>query len=342
MTAPSWQPDPAHRHEHRWWDGLHWTDHVSDHGVVGVDPLGPPPPAVHPAPPPHVQGVALPPPGPPVAVTSAPTARRSPQWLWPVVGIAAVAVLVVTLVFVTRGGDDATPGSSPRTERTDPDRTDPDTTAVPTTAPPVTAPPVTVPPVTAPPVTAPPITTAPAQVLEGPVSADGAVLVATFDLTAGQVVRVRMEPSAEIDAMVIVAIDSATADSWGAWGAANLGVYAGMTPAAVRDALVSPGEDAWTEGAAGDAVRGKWVLLGFDANWLGEYEAGFLPAMATGRYTVVLGAYEGSGTARAVLQVWDGTLDPVADAEQVFALEPFDDPFFTEPAFYDATTPYQP
>lgn len=338
MTAPSWQPDPAHRHEHRWWDGVHWTDHVSDRGVVGLDPLGPPPPAVHPAPPPHAPGVALPPPAPPVSVAPAPPRAGQPQWLWPVVGIAAVAVLVTTLVLVTRDDDGtATPSSSPRTERTVPDTTASDTTAVPTTESPVTLPPVT-----APPLTAPPVTVSPAQVLEGPVSADGEVLVATFDLTAGQAVRVRMEPSAEVDAMVIVAIDSTTADGWGAWGAANLSVYVGMTPTEVRDALVSPGEEAWTVGAAGDAVRGKWLLLGFDANWTGEYEAGFLPAMVTGRYTIVMGSYEGAGTARAVLQVWDGLLDPVADAEQVYALEPFDDPFFSEPAFYEDAAPYQP
>lgn len=43
MTAPSWQPDPFHRHELRWWDGERWTDQVSDHGVVGLDPHWAPP-----------------------------------------------------------------------------------------------------------------------------------------------------------------------------------------------------------------------------------------------------------------------------------------------------------
>ncbi|MGV8083612.1 MAG: DUF2510 domain-containing protein [Coriobacteriia bacterium] len=34
-----WYPDPADRHEIRYWDGMTWTEHVSDQGDVGVDPL---------------------------------------------------------------------------------------------------------------------------------------------------------------------------------------------------------------------------------------------------------------------------------------------------------------
>ena len=43
MNEAAWQPDPTNRHELRWWDGTAWTDHVSDQGVVGVDPLVAPP-----------------------------------------------------------------------------------------------------------------------------------------------------------------------------------------------------------------------------------------------------------------------------------------------------------
>jgi putative membrane protein len=38
-TAPGWFPDPAGRHQHRWWDGTRWSDHVADQGRAGVDPL---------------------------------------------------------------------------------------------------------------------------------------------------------------------------------------------------------------------------------------------------------------------------------------------------------------
>lgn len=39
-TAPAgWLADPGRRHELRYWDGQQWTEHVSDRGTQGVDPL---------------------------------------------------------------------------------------------------------------------------------------------------------------------------------------------------------------------------------------------------------------------------------------------------------------
>ena len=35
----AWHPDPTGRHEHRYWDGTEWTDHISNGGVAGTDPL---------------------------------------------------------------------------------------------------------------------------------------------------------------------------------------------------------------------------------------------------------------------------------------------------------------
>ena len=32
-----WYPDPAGRHEHRFWDGGGWTINVADNGVTGID-----------------------------------------------------------------------------------------------------------------------------------------------------------------------------------------------------------------------------------------------------------------------------------------------------------------
>jgi hypothetical protein len=50
--APAWHADPFRRHELRYWDGVAWSDHVSDDGVVGHDPLtatiGPPAEPTHP------------------------------------------------------------------------------------------------------------------------------------------------------------------------------------------------------------------------------------------------------------------------------------------------------
>lgn len=35
----NWYPDPMGRHEHRYYDGSAWTDHVSSHGRQAVDPV---------------------------------------------------------------------------------------------------------------------------------------------------------------------------------------------------------------------------------------------------------------------------------------------------------------
>lgn len=39
-TPANWYPDPSGRHEHRYWDGSAWTEHVSNQGVASVDPVG--------------------------------------------------------------------------------------------------------------------------------------------------------------------------------------------------------------------------------------------------------------------------------------------------------------
>lgn len=38
QTPAGWQPDPTGRHEYRYWNGITWSDNVSDVGVVGTDP----------------------------------------------------------------------------------------------------------------------------------------------------------------------------------------------------------------------------------------------------------------------------------------------------------------
>jgi len=37
----NWYPDPTQRHELRYWDGTVWSDHVSDQGITGSDPVQP-------------------------------------------------------------------------------------------------------------------------------------------------------------------------------------------------------------------------------------------------------------------------------------------------------------
>jgi hypothetical protein len=39
-TPPGeWRADPWGRHQHRYWDGGGWTDHVADEGVTALDPI---------------------------------------------------------------------------------------------------------------------------------------------------------------------------------------------------------------------------------------------------------------------------------------------------------------
>ncbi len=38
-TPANWYPDPTNRHELRYFDGSAWTNHVSDRGVTGTDPI---------------------------------------------------------------------------------------------------------------------------------------------------------------------------------------------------------------------------------------------------------------------------------------------------------------
>ncbi len=38
--APNWYPDPWGRHEHRYFDGTNWTEHVASHGRQSIDAPG--------------------------------------------------------------------------------------------------------------------------------------------------------------------------------------------------------------------------------------------------------------------------------------------------------------
>jgi hypothetical protein len=87
MAEASWLPDPTGAHELRFWNGVDWTEHVSDQGTTDHDPLTtelpppadafPPPPAPPPdtryAPPAAAPPAAAPPP-------AAPPAGGKPSW----------------------------------------------------------------------------------------------------------------------------------------------------------------------------------------------------------------------------------------------------------------------
>ncbi len=51
MVTGAWLPDPTRADRLRYWDGLRWTEHVSESGAVQADPIvgAPPPPPAPPA-----------------------------------------------------------------------------------------------------------------------------------------------------------------------------------------------------------------------------------------------------------------------------------------------------
>jgi hypothetical protein len=72
MADASWLPDPTGAHELRYWNGSTWTEHVSDQGTTGQDPLVaelPPPADAFPPPP-------MPPAGAPPVEAAAPAGGK--------------------------------------------------------------------------------------------------------------------------------------------------------------------------------------------------------------------------------------------------------------------------
>ena len=72
MAEASWLADPTGAHELRYWNGSSWTEHVSDQGTTGQDPLTtelPPPADAFP-----------PPPGPPPAAAAPAPAGGKLSW----------------------------------------------------------------------------------------------------------------------------------------------------------------------------------------------------------------------------------------------------------------------
>jgi hypothetical protein len=106
VTDAGWNPDPTGKHELRYWDGSAWTDHVSDAGVAGTDPLTPAAP--------EPTSVAVPPastapPATRTAAAPAPAAGGSSgsgnKPLLVIGGVLAVVVIAAAAFFLL-GGDD--------------------------------------------------------------------------------------------------------------------------------------------------------------------------------------------------------------------------------------------
>lgn len=201
-NPPRWAPDPGGRHELRYWDGSRWSDHVSDAGRQGTDPL-------------RAGGIgrsqgendsAC----PPSEVTSnADSTGRQPSGVssdgnasrgWPMSAKVATGALVLTLIAVAIGASGEPPAadsaaakqitasdSKAKTAHT-PERRSTTTSEAPTTtlAPATTTPPTTtIVATTLPPAAAPAAALTVARVIDGD----------TLDLSDGR--RVRL---AQVDA----------------------------------------------------------------------------------------------------------------------------------------------
>jgi hypothetical protein len=73
----AWYEDPTGRHDHRYWDGARWTEHVADLGVAALEPYdGPPvPPRIEPEPAPEPEPTAV----SPTVLTPEPEPEPTPE-----------------------------------------------------------------------------------------------------------------------------------------------------------------------------------------------------------------------------------------------------------------------
>jgi uncharacterized RDD family membrane protein YckC len=97
-APPAWYADPSGRHEHRYWSGDAWTEHVADRGRQSVDPL---PPAATPDDPGQQAGGWSPQPGP---VPAAPGGIGQPAGLGPRFVARLLDFILVGLVTGLLGG----------------------------------------------------------------------------------------------------------------------------------------------------------------------------------------------------------------------------------------------
>jgi Protein of unknown function (DUF2510) len=119
-TAAGWHPDPTGRHQHRYWDGVHWTDHVADNGVESVDqfsggsPQGMPSGGYAQGGGPYASGA------PPMPTGPRPRSGPSPALL-ALLGLLLVGVIVGVVVVLSQGDDDDDGESSGSTTTTQAD-----------------------------------------------------------------------------------------------------------------------------------------------------------------------------------------------------------------------------
>jgi hypothetical protein len=119
-----WHPDPSGAHEHRYWDGNAWTDHVADRGVASTDPIPalPRPPLLAAQPPgasttpfssfsPLGDARTQPKAEKAYAVANRPWYRKKRWW-----AVAIVAVVVIAAAAFSRGNQKTNAAAQPPTK----------------------------------------------------------------------------------------------------------------------------------------------------------------------------------------------------------------------------------
>jgi hypothetical protein len=100
----AWYPDPARRHQFRYWDGERWTVNVADGGIASVDPSMELPPASDADIPEHLAAVSDP-------VRDRPRQRRT--WLVVLAAAAGLAVGGLAVLSLLGGGSGEQPPVAP-------------------------------------------------------------------------------------------------------------------------------------------------------------------------------------------------------------------------------------
>lgn len=181
------------------------------------------------------------------------------------------------------------------------------------------------------------------QVVEGPVAEGGAAVATSIRLKEGQMVRMRVEPSEDLDTDPVIALDDQLADEY----SANVLEHfpdlfeSDATIDDVRDQIFADGSDHFDSGDAVELLQDTWVY-GFDYGSSGSPDADWFIVAADGTYQIVVGSYSGDGDVRLIVEVWDETIDFATQADELFEGDLLAGEFFTEAAFFEDDTPYQP
>ncbi len=319
---PSWQPDPTGRHHYRWWDGAQWTDQVSVDGVVSTDPVNAPPVEAVPPVPAPVPSMPL-----PVVEHPSPVDLGAPSPAPPAPG-----------PFAGPGGP---PFESP----------------VSTPIEPFTG------------ASAAPkrrtglfvgLGVAAVVVLAGiavaalaggggdggfgarelELETDDSFVTHELKLSAGDIVRVRLEPSRRLDTVGVVLVDRDLADTTSEILAEDFADVFTDDVDAVYDDLFTDAEDLFSDGDAEGEFDDLVVYSTIDTSFEGDPDADLIVAFEAGTYTLVIQSVENSSNGRVRLIVEKS--DEPFDNERDDLSEIYDTRFGSEDSFFTDDDEYTP